>query len=28
MRRINDRHRLVYQATGEAIVILSCKFHY
>ena len=27
-RRINEEHRLVYQVTDDAIVILSCKFHY
>jgi toxin YoeB len=27
-RRINEEHRLVYKATDEAIIILSCKFHY
>lgn len=27
-RRINDEHRLVYQVTQEAIIILSCRFHY
>jgi toxin YoeB len=27
-RRINAEHRLVYQVTDDAVVILSCKFHY
>lgn len=27
-RRINDEHRLVYKATDEEIVIVSCRFHY
>jgi toxin YoeB len=27
-RRITDEHRLVYQVTETAIIILSCKFHY
>lgn len=27
-RRINKEHRLVYQVTGEEIIIISCKFHY
>ncbi len=27
-RRINDEHRLVYKVTDEAIVIISCKYHY
>jgi toxin YoeB len=27
-RRITDEHRLVYQVTEAAIIILSCKFHY
>lgn len=27
-RRINDVHRLVYKVTDEAIIIISCKYHY
>lgn len=27
-RRINDEHRLVYKANNEAIIIISCKYHY
>lgn len=27
-RRINQKHRLVYKITEEAIVIISCKYHY
>ena len=27
-RRITDEHRLVYKATEEEIVIVSCRFHY
>ncbi len=27
-RRINKEHRLVYQVTPEAIIVISCKFHY
>lgn len=27
-RRINEEHRLVYRATDEQIIIVSCKFHY
>jgi len=27
-RRINDVHRLVHKVTDEAIVIVSCKYHY
>ena len=27
-RRINDEHRLVYKVTHEAILIISCKYHY
>jgi toxin YoeB len=27
-RRINKEHRLVYQITNDAIVVISCKFHY
>ncbi len=27
-RRINQKHRLVYQVTDEQVIVLSCKFHY
>ena len=27
-RRINDEHRLVYKATEEQLIIISCKYHY
>jgi toxin YoeB len=27
-RRINDEHRLVYKVTDEAVIIVSCKYHY
>ncbi len=27
-RRINDEHRLVYKVTDDAIIIISCKYHY
>jgi toxin YoeB len=27
-RRIDIEHRLVYKVTGEAIIIISCKYHY
>lgn len=27
-RRINKEHRLVYQVTDDAVIIVSCKFHY
>jgi toxin YoeB len=27
-RRINGEHRLVYQITNDAIIILSCRYHY
>jgi toxin YoeB len=27
-RRINQEHRLVYQANEKEIVIISCKYHY
>jgi toxin YoeB len=27
-RRINDVHRVVYKVTDEAIIIVSCKYHY
>jgi len=27
-RRINDEHRLVYKVSEDAIIIISCKYHY
>lgn len=27
-RRIDEKNRLVYKATDEEVIILSCKFHY
>ena len=27
-RRVNREHRLVYKVEGNAIVILSCRYHY
>ena len=27
-RRINREHRLVYQVTGDAVIVISCRFHY
>ena len=27
-RRINREHRLVYKVTNDAIIIISCKYHY
>ena len=27
-RRINAEHRLVYKVTPEAIIIVSCRYHY
>lgn len=27
-RRINKEHRLVYQVTDDAIIVISCMFHY
>ena len=27
-RRINDEHRLVCKVTEEALIILSCQYHY
>ena len=27
-RRITDEHRLVYKATDEQLIIISCKYHY
>ena len=27
-RRISSEHRLVYKVMGDALVIVSCRFHY
>ncbi len=27
-RRIDHKHRLIYRATAEAILIAQCRFHY
>lgn len=27
-RRISAEHRLVYKVTAEAIVVVSCRYHY
>ncbi len=27
-RRIDDKHRLVYQVVGEDLIILKARFHY
>lgn len=27
-RRITDEHRLVYQAEGDHIIIIQCRYHY
>lgn len=27
-RRINDAHRLVYKATGDAVIVIACRYHY
>ncbi|MCE7984064.1 MAG: Txe/YoeB family addiction module toxin [Caldilinea sp. CFX5] len=27
-RRINQEHRLVYEATENEVVIIACRFHY
>lgn len=27
-RRITDEHRLVYKVTDDAIIVISCKYHY
>jgi toxin YoeB len=27
-RRITEEHRLVYEVTIDAIIIISCKYHY
>jgi toxin YoeB len=27
-RRIDEKHRLVYRVSDEAITIVSCKYHY
>lgn len=27
-RRIDKKHRVVYKVAGDAVVILSCRYHY
>ena len=27
-RRINDEHRLVFKVTEDALIIISCRYHY
>ncbi|MEL6723250.1 MAG: Txe/YoeB family addiction module toxin [Pseudomonadota bacterium] len=27
-RRIDQEHRLVYQVQNEALIVLSCRYHY
>jgi toxin YoeB len=27
-RRLNDKPRLVYKVTDDAIIIISCRYHY
>lgn len=27
-RRITDEHRLIYKVTDEAIIVVSCRYHY
>lgn len=27
-RRISKEHRLVYQVTSDAIIVIACKYHY
>lgn len=27
-RRINHEHRLVYKVTDDAIIVISCRYHY
>lgn len=27
-RRINKEHRLIYNVTDDAIIIIACRFHY
>jgi toxin YoeB len=27
-RRIDDTHRLVYTAQGEALAVVACRYHY
>ena len=27
-RRINQEHRLIYQVTNDAIIVIACKYHY
>lgn len=28
LRRITEEHRLVYMVTDDAIIVVSCKYHY
>ena len=27
-KRIDDEHRLIYKVTGDALIIMQCRFHY
>ncbi|MDL2322144.1 type II toxin-antitoxin system YoeB family toxin [Desulfosarcina sp. OttesenSCG-928-B08] len=27
-RRIDRTHRLIYRVTDDAVVVISCRFHY
>ena len=27
-RRVNDEHRIIYQVTNDAVIIISCRSHY
>lgn len=27
-RRINHEHRLVYEVSGDAIIVIACRYHY
>ena len=27
-KRIDDEHRLIYKVTGDALIIIQCRFHY
>ena len=27
-RRINRQHRLIYKVSGDALIVIGCKYHY
>ena len=27
-RRIDERHRLIYQTAADSLIIIACRFHY